>query len=187
MMYRFSFPAAALIAAVACASSPRMAQLTGERATPLRRLADSTERLVTYATLSSDSAIVVAALAATDTALDDLRARVLSARAGAEAASGRMAQAVLQGDRLRRDVVAETRGGRQAEGYTRYWLLGREKLLLARAYSDQAVLGADSVLRCPEQSCARSRTRLVHGQLTSASGAAREAESLVRVAMRYID
>lgn len=187
MMSRFSCSAAALAAAVACAPSPRLAQLTSERETPLRRLADSTERLVTYAAVSSDSATVAAAIASTDTVLEDLRSRVLSARAGAEAASTRMAQAVLHGDRLRRDVIAETRGGRQADGYERYWLLGREKLLLARAYSDQAVRGADSVLHCPEQSCARSRTRLFHGQLTSASGAAREAESLVRVAMRYID
>lgn len=174
-------------AAIACAPTPHVEQFATDTRLPTRRLADSTEHLVSWAALAADTAALTAALVGTDTMIEDMRARVLSARSGAEAAALRMTQAVRQGDQLRRDVIAQTRGSRQADEYEHFWLLGREKLTLARAYTDQAVTSADSALGCPETNCTRSRARLLHTHLTSASGAAREAESLVRVAMRYVD
>lgn len=171
---------------LACSSLPAPTHFAGTVSSP-RRLADSTEHLVSYATLASDSAAVVAALVDTDTALADMRDRVRSARAGAESAANRVSLALRQGDRLRRDVVARTRASRQADEYEHFWQLGRDRLVLARAFSHDAVAGADSALSCVDTGCTRSRTRFVHTQLTSASGAAREAESLVRVAMRYVD
>ena len=184
---RALLPGAAL-ALAACAPGGRPA-VNGfaDARTPSRRLADSTEHLVTFAAIASDSAVVIVTLTPADTALDAVRDRVRSARSGAEGAATRLAQAVIQGDRLRHDVIAETRGGRQADDYEHFWLLGRDKLLLARAYSDLATAAADSALGCPETGCARSRAKMFHSQLTAASGAAREAESLVRVAMRYVD
>lgn len=179
--------AALALAACAPAGRPELRSFAADTRTPSRRLADSTEHLVTFAAIASDSAVIIVTLTPADSALDLVRARVRSARAGAEGASTRLAEAVIQGDRLRHDVVAETRGSRQADDYEHFWLLGRDKLLLARAYSDLALAAADSALDCPEAGCTRSRTKMLHSQLTAASGAAREAESLVRVAMRYVD
>lgn len=175
------------IAVAACApATPTVAQLQDGR-TALRRLADSTERLVSSAVVSSDSAALVATLAASDTVLEGIRSNVLAARSSVERASLRLAQAVEHGERLRLGVIAHTRGSRQADDFERYWLRGREKLSLARAYSNDAVATADSALGCPQSACTISRTRLFNTQVSSASGATREAESLVRVAMRYVE
>lgn len=175
------------IAVTACtAPAPKVVQLDDGR-TALRRLADSTERLVTSAVVSSDSAVLVATLAARDTVLEGIRSNVLAARASVERASIRLGEAVQQGERLRLGVIAHTRGSRQADDFERYWLRGREKLSLARAYSNDAVATADSALGCPQSACTISRTRLFNTQVGAASGATREAESLVRVAMRYVE
>lgn len=174
------------VAAWACtASAPQPAMLRDTR-TPLQRMADSTERLVGSAAQTSDSAVVWAGLATTDTALGDLRARLLTTRNAVERASGELAAAGQQGEKVRLAIIEQTRGSRQADDYEHYWLLGREKLTLARAYSTEAVASADSALGCPQAACAASRTRLLHTQVNSAAGAAREAESLVRVAMRFV-
>ena len=175
------------IAVAACTpAAPKVAALQDGR-TALRRLADSTERLVTSAVQSSDSAALVARLAAADTVLEGIRSSVLAARSSVERASLRLAEAVEHGERLRLGVIAHTRGSRRADDFERYWLRGREKLSLARAYSSDAVATADSALGCPQSACTISRTRLFNTQVSSASGATREAESLVRVAMRYVE
>jgi hypothetical protein len=174
------------VAALACtASAPQPAMLRDAR-TPLQRMADSTERLVGSAAQMSDSAVVWVGLATTDTVLADLRARLLTTREAVDRASSRLAEAARQGDRVRLAIIEQTRGSRQADDYEHYWLLGREKLILARAYSTEAVASADSALVCARAACAASRARLLHTQVNSASGAAREAESLVRVAMRFV-
>ena len=176
-----------LVAAWACtaASTPEPAMLRDVR-TPLQRMADSTERLVRSAAQTSDSAVVWAGLTTTDTVLADLRARLLTTRDAVERASIRLAEATRQGERVRLAIVEQTRGSRQADDYEHYWVLGRDKLALARAYSAEAVASADSALGCPQAACAASRTRLLNTQVNSASGATREAESLVRVAMRFV-
>jgi hypothetical protein len=175
-----------LVAAWACtASTPQPAMLRDAR-TPLQRMADSTERLVGSAAQTSDSAVVWAGLATTDTAIGELRARLLITRSAVERASAQLAEAGRQGDKVRLAIIEQTRGSRQADDYERYWLLGRDKLTLSRAYSTEAVASADSALGCPQVACAASRTRLLHTQVNSAAGAAREAESLVRVAMRFV-
>jgi hypothetical protein len=153
---------------------------------PLQRMADSTERLVGSAAQMSDSAVVWVGLATTDTVLANLRARLLTTREAVDRASTRLAEATQQGDKVRLAIIEQTRGSRQADDYEHYWLLGREKLILARAYSTEAVASADSALGCPQSACVTSRARLLHTQVNSASGAAREAESLVRVAMRFV-
>ena len=175
-----------LVAAWACTTSaPRPATLRDVR-TPLERMADSTERLVRSAAQTSDSAVVWAGLTTSDTVLSDLRARLLTTRDAVERTSNRLAQAAQQGEKVRLAIIEQTRGSRQADDYEHYWLLGREKLTLARAYSAEAVASADSALGCPQAACAASRTRLLHTQVNAASGATREAESLVRVAMRFV-
>ncbi|MBC8025085.1 MAG: hypothetical protein H7Y89_03765 [Steroidobacteraceae bacterium] len=175
-----------LVAAWACTvSAPQPAMLRDER-TPLQRMADSTEHLLRSATQTSDSAVIWAGLTTTDTVLADLRARLLTTRDAVERASTRLAEAAKQGEMVRLAIIEQTRGSRQADDYEHYWLLGREKLTLARAYSAEAVASADSALSCPQAACAASRTRLLHTQVVSASGAARDAESLVRVAMRFV-
>ena len=175
-----------LVAAGACTTSaPGPATLRDVR-TPLERMADSTERLVRSAAQTSDSAVVWAGLTTTDTVLSDLRARLLTTRNAVELASTRLAQAAQQGEKVRLAIIEQTRGSRQADDYEHYWLLGRDKLTLARAYSAEAVASADSALGCPQAACAASRTRLLHTQVNAASGATREAESLVRVAMRFV-
>lgn len=185
------FPcASAVVLAIAVAActppATKVAQLRDSR-TALRRLADSTERLVTGAVEASDSAVLVATLAAGDTVLEGIRSNVVAARSSIERALLRLDQAVEHGERLRLGVIAHTRGSRQADDFERYWLRGREKLSLARAYSNDALAAADSVLGCPQSACTISRTRLFNTQVSSASGATREAESLVRVAMRYVE
>jgi len=175
-----------LVAAGACTTSaPQPATLRDVR-TPLERMADSTERLVRSAAQTSDSAVVWAGLTTTDTVLSDLRARLLTTRNAVELASTRLAQAAQQGEKVRLAIIEQTRGSRQADDYEHYWLLGRDKLTLARAYSAEAVASADSALGCTQAACAASRTRLLHTQVNAASGATREAESLVRVAMRFV-
>lgn len=179
--------AAVVVALSACGvSAPHPAQFQDGRTT-LRRLADSTEHLVTFAVGATDSAALAARLATSDTALEGIRSHVLSARASVERASLRLTEAVEQGERLRLGVIAQTRGSRRADDFERYWLRGREKLVLARAYSSDAVATADSALGCPHTACTISRTRLFNTQVGAASGATREAESLVRVAMRYVE
>lgn len=174
------------VAASACtASVPQPAMLRDAR-TPLQRMADSTEHLVGSAAQMSDSAVIWVGLATTDTVLANLRARLLTTREAVDRASTRLADAARQGDKVRLAIIEQTRGSRQADDYEHYWLLGREKLILARAYSTEAVASADSALGCPQASCLTSRARLLHTQVSSASGAAREAESLVRIAMRFV-
>jgi len=176
-----------VVAALACTArgAPQPDMLRDVR-TPLERMADSTERLVRSAAQTSDSAVVWAGLTTTDTVLSDLRARLLTTRDAVERASNRLVQAAQQGEKVRLAIIAQTRGSRQADDYEHYWMLGREKLTLARAYSAEAVASADSALGCPQAACAASRTRLLNTQVNSASGATREAESLVRVAMRFV-
>ena len=174
------------VAAWACTASVPHPAMLGDARTPLQRMADSTERLVGSAAQMSDSAVVWVGLAATDTVLSTLRARLLTTREAVDRVSSRLAAAAQQGDKVRLAIIEQTRGSRQADDYEHYWLLGREKLILARAYSAEAVASADSALGCPQAACATSRARLLHTQVNSASGAAREAESLVRVAMRFV-
>jgi len=175
------------VAAWACtASAPPQPAMLHDTRTPLQRMADSTERLVGSAAQMSDSAVVWVGLAATDTVLATLRARLLTTREAVDRATSRLAEAAQQGEKVRLAIIEQTRGSRQADDYEHYWLLGREKLVLARAYSAEAVASADSALVCPQAACATSRARLLHTQVNSASGAAREAESLVRVAMRFV-
>ncbi|HLB09591.1 MAG TPA: hypothetical protein VK617_08650 [Gemmatimonadaceae bacterium] len=175
-----------VVAALACTASAPPPVMLGDTRTPLQRMADSTERLVGAAAQMSDSAVVWVGLAATDTVLSTLRARLLTTREAVDRATTRLTEAAQQGEKVRLAIIEQTRGSRQADDYEHYWLLGREKLILARAYSAEAVASADSALVCPQAACVTSRARLLHTQVNSASGAAREAESLVRVAMRFV-
>jgi hypothetical protein len=69
--------------------------------------------------------------------------------------------------------------------FDRYWGMGRAKLDTARVRSLRAVQAADSALACTADNCAATLARVVYQHMNAASGAAREAESLVRIAMYY--
>jgi hypothetical protein len=181
-MYCRTAIAAALVAATtACGSGIREVQVE-PAPSALRVVADSTVRLVSIAATETDSAMVRTRVASIARSLVDTRALVLGARSAVATAGTHVVSAMRQGDWLRNVVADEDRG----QEYAKYWSIGRVKLDEARARSALAVGIADSVLACTQAQCAADGARRMQEQVEAAAGAAREAESVVRVALVHV-
>lgn len=172
--------AALAIATIGCGNGIQEVQVLPAPST-LQVVADSTTRLVSFAAIATDTAMVKIRVATTVHSLPDARALVLNARRATATASAHASAAIRQGDWLR-NILVEDRDERGAE-YDRYWKLGRAKLEAASSLSGQALAVADSALSCTDQSCATQRARQMQSHVEAAAGATREAESVVRVAM----
>ena len=178
-----------VLSAIGCASSQRspsgMAQI--DTRPELVRVADSTRSLVNRAAIASDSANARARVALVETSPDRARQGVQGARAAAQSASGFMTVAIAQGDYLDRTLPDATLGAKgSSASYSRYWKVGREKLDLARSRAGSALEAADLALACADTECAKARAGELQDYIEQAAGAAREAESLVRIAMVYV-
>lgn len=181
-MFRRSLAITALAAAAtACGSGIREVDVV-PAPTPIRAVADSAAQLVSIAAHESDSATVRARVATIARTLVDARSLVQGARNAAVTAHSHVAIALRQGDWLRTAVAEEELG----QDYARYWSIGRLKLDEARSLTQSAVAVADSALACAEAECAAERARRLHERVEAAAGAAREAESAVRVAMVHV-
>lgn len=149
---------------------------------PLKLVADSTATLVSVAAHVSDTAMVRARVASVARTLGDAQKLVQGARSAVVTAGSHVAVAIKQGDWLRNVVAGEQRG----EDFAKYWSIGRVKLDEARATSAIAVAVADSVLACTQAECAAEHTRRMQQLVEATAGAAREAESVVRVALVHV-
>ena len=179
-----------LLIVAACAGrkpapEPAPATATAPRR-PLQVLADSTAQLVTYAAGASDTAGVNAQFALADSLLDRVRSLVVTARVSARSAREHAAAAMAQGDRIHTFVTSGLFEEERARSYDRYWKLGRAKLDTARTRSQAAVQAADSALLCDAGVCVTTQALQIRTHMVAASGAAREAESLVRIALRFV-
>lgn len=187
-MRRLALPLT-LAAAVACASRPEPppAPLAPVDPRPfLVRVADSTITLVGFAAIQSDTANVQARVALREPTPERVLYRVENARNAAAAAARFVEAAIAQGDYIR-EVLPITPGAKdESANYSRYWQLGRAKLDLARAKSASAVGAADSALTCSVAGCAATRADQMQHYIEEAAGAAREAESIVRIANVYV-
>jgi hypothetical protein len=174
---------------LACASKPPAPTLPAapiDPRPPLVRLADSTSMLVSRAAIVNDTANVHARVALRESTAERARVRVQNARVAADDATRLVAAAIVQGDYINDALPRASDASTQSASYTRYWLMGREKLALAQTNSASAVQAADRVLECTAPECATTRTQELQGYIEQAAGASREAESLVRIAMVYV-
>lgn len=181
-MLRRTLVAATLAAALtACGSGIKEVQIQ-PAPSPLKVVADSTATLVTVAAHETDTAMVRARVATIARSIDDAHKLVQGARSAVATAGSHVAVAIRQGDWLRNVVAGEQRG----EEFARYWSIGRVKLDEARARSEIAVAVADSALACTETGCASEHARRMQEQVEAAAASAREAESVVRVALLQV-
>lgn len=181
-MFRRPFVAVAIAAAVtACGSRIQEVEIQ-PAPSPLKAVADSTATLVSIAAHETDTAMVRARVATIARSLGDAHKLVQGARSAVATAGSHVAVAIRQGDWLRNVVAGEQRG----EDFAKYWSIGRVKLDEARAISAIAVAVADSALACTETECAAERARRMQQHVEAAAGAAREAESVVRVALVHV-
>ena len=173
----------ALVAA--CSPAPKQAVETAPRLSLEQRLAQTTAWLVNVAVVSYDTASVQAGYATIDAPLQKVHEYAATARETTKRASQSIEDAILAGDRLRTQVEPDgiAAGPRR---YSHYWYLGKAKLDVARLESERAVIAADSVLACTAPSCTTAPARSFRTHSVAAAGAAREAESLVRLAMVYV-
>jgi hypothetical protein len=126
-------------------------------------------------------------VALVETAPERARQGVQGARAAAQTASGFMTVAIAQGDYIDQTLPGASVGATASNlSYSRYWRIGREKLDLARSRTTSALQAADLALACPDPDCTKARTGELQDYIQQAAGAAREAESLVRIAMVYV-
>lgn len=179
---------AACVAALACVASqvpePAAPVAPVDARTPLERMVDEAKVNLNAAATASDQALTEARLAGIERSLDRARTQMSSARTSAQTASQSISAAVESGDRIR-DVVGAT-ATKEGRGYAHYWALGRAKLDTARAYSSRAIIVADSGLVCTAAACASRRAAELQTHLQALSGATRDAESLLRVALLYV-
>jgi hypothetical protein len=175
-----------VVSTVACASAPPVPLAYVDPRPPLVRLADSTTHLVAYAAEASDTANIHARIALRERSPDRARERVSNARLAARNATLHVDAAITQGESIRASVSSVETRSEESTNYTRYWGLGREKLILARERSLQAVAAADSALACEMTECTTSQTTALQNHIEQAAGHTREAESLVRIAMVYV-
>ncbi len=175
---------------MACASKPEPAPLpvaATDPRPPLVRMADSTSLLVFRAALVSDTANVHARVALRESTPERTRARVENAQVAANNAARLVDAAIVQGDYINEVLPRASGSSTQSASFTRYWLMGREKLVLARTRSASAATAATQALECTATDCAMTRTQELQGYVEQAAGASREAESLVRLAMIYVE
>ncbi len=174
---------------MACASRPKEPAPPPAPVDPrpfLVRVADSTIALVAYAVGASDTANVHARVALREPTPERTRHRVESAQTAATTASLYVEAAMAQGDYIR-EVLPNTPGAREESvSYSKYWDLGRAKLDFARTKSNSAIDAAKQALTCEGSGCASTRADEMQLYIEQAAGAAREAESLVRIANVYV-
>lgn len=173
----------------ACASTPKMpaAALAPIDTRPtLVRLGDSTNLLIANAAQVSDSANIHARIALGESSSERIRTRVESARTASATASRLVEAAIAQGDYIRETLPGASGGKGESASYAKYWVMGREKLELARTKASSAADAADRMLACTAAACTASTTQEMQGFIEQAAGASREAESLVRIAMVYV-
>jgi hypothetical protein len=181
-MFRRTLAATMLAAGLtACGSGIQEVQIQ-PAPSPLKIVADSTATLVSIAAHESDTAMVRTRVATIARSLDDAQKLVQGARSAVVTAGSSAAVAIRQGDWLRNVVAGEQRG----EEFAKYWSIGRVKLDEARAISEIAVAVADSALACTQAECAAQHARQMQQHVVAAAGAAREAESMVRVALVHV-
>ena len=160
-----------LVVAIACATPP-LPEPVAPRVSAVHDLAGRARYHVISAAELSDSAAVQAQFASADDAVIDARILVRGAAEVTRIAGADLKLALDAGNRLEIFVDEEERkAGRR--GFAHYWQLGRAKLDSARAQQQQALLAADSALE-------------MRDHLIMASGATREAESIVRIAVMYL-
>ncbi len=184
-------PGSMILAVVlaACASGPPKAPtpLAAIDTRPtLVRLGDSTNLLIANAAQVSDSANIHARIALGESSPERVRTRVESARTAAANASRLVEAAIAQGDYIRETLPGASGAKGESASYAKYWVMGREKLELARAKASSAAEAADRMLACTAAACTASTTQEMQGFVEQAAGASREAESLVRIAMVYV-
>jgi hypothetical protein len=187
-MYRLAH-SVLFLTIVACASRPDSPPPPPAPVDPrpfLVRVADSTISLVAAAAVQNDTANVQARVALREPTPARVLYRVENARLAAAAASRSVEAAIAQGDYIR-EVLPNTPGAEdESQNYTKYWTLGRAKLDLARSRSASAVSAADTALTCSVEGCAASRADQMQDYIEEAAGAAREAESILRIANVYV-
>ena len=174
-----------VLAAGACTSGIKEIQVA-DASNSLQLVADSTTHLAAYAALATDTAMVKVRVATTASSLTDARSLVLTARTAVVSASSNATAAIRQGDWLRNIVAGDAADDQGGRDYARYWTIGRAKLDSARTLSGEAAAVADSALSCTERLCAAARVRQMQAHVEAAAGAAREAESVIRVAMVHV-
>lgn len=180
--------ALALSAAIVlgCAAGPQPDDVPPSDQSVIRALADSTSHLVSHVAFASDTASLQASLAIVEDSLARVQALITRAREAAARANRGADSAIAQGDRLRAIVAPTADGGSQSANYLRYWSLGRAQLDVARARSTLAVVLADSALACHAPACAAHHAAAIRSEMQTAAGAARQAESWVRIATLYV-
>jgi hypothetical protein len=176
----------AVTLATACAPAKQKSLAAAEPASTEKRLAMATSYLVNLAVVGSDTASVQAGYATLDAPIDRLHQYVTSARAAVQRVNQSIDDAITTGERLRSYVEPKAMSAGQTRRYSHYWYLGRAKLDVAKIEAERAVSAADSVLACAAPSCVTAPARSLQTHSLAAAGAAREAESLVRIAMIYV-
>ena len=175
---------ATLPLALACVTQPEPAP-AAPQVSVVHDLAGRARYHVISAAELSDSAAVQAQIASLEDSVVDARLRVRSAAEATRVASADIKLALDAGNRLEIFVDEEERkAGRR--GFAHYWQLGRAKLDSARAQQQRALVAADSALACVAVTCTSERALEMRNHLISASGATREAESIVRIAVTYL-
>ena len=182
---------ATLIAFAGCASRPDPAPPPRPAAPVdprpfLVRVADSTSTLVAVAAVQSDSANVQARVALREPTPARVLYRIEHARLSAMSATRLVEAAIAQGDYIREVLPITAKDGSETASYTKYWALSRAKLDLARNKTASAVSAADTALACSATGCAARRADQMQGYIEEAAGAAREAETLIRIANIYV-
>lgn len=186
-MRRIALALPLLLSAACVTPAPEPKYQYVDPRSPLQVVADSTTWLVFYAIQASDTAMLRSQYALTEKSLAKARALVNDARVSAESAEVNMRGAIERGERIRAAVTPQPgQPASRKTNYNHYWELSRAKLDTARLKSLAAQRIADSALVCTATSCTAVRARDLRTLLMAASGAAREAQSLIRIAVIYL-
>ncbi|MGH7665657.1 MAG: hypothetical protein ACRENI_15415 [Gemmatimonadaceae bacterium] len=134
-----------------------------------------------------DDASVQVRIALADSLESRVEDLVASARISAVAAKTNAEQAIAQGNRLAAFAESGAYGEMESRRFVRYWELGRVGLDSARIHSVEAIEAADAAIACEERACVEKQAALMRDGMIAAAGAARKAESLIRIALRYVN
>ena len=171
--------------AAACVAPPEPEAAPEPRVSVIQDLGSRARYNVISAAEMADSAAVQAQIASYEDSLVDARLRLRTAADATRGAEADLKLAMEAGDRIEIFVDEDERkSGRR--GFAHYWQLGRAKLDTARTRQALALIAADSGLLCVAAECTSAHAIEMRKQLISASGATREAESIVRIALMYL-